>query len=102
MWGWAYGRLFLSALVLAKFLLALGKNADRAVPPDSSAGISAALIMALLVFAALVARPDRNPVALLLDRPDRAALFLLFGVFAIAPVLAASASTAAPSRRERR
>lgn len=90
MWGVGLaGAYFLSALVLAKFLLAFGKNADRAVPPDSSAGISAALCVALLVFAALVARPDRNPVALLLDRPDRAALFLLFGVFAIAPVLTA-------------
>ena len=90
MWGVGLaGAYFLSSLVLAKFLLAFGKNADRAVPPDSSAGISAALCVALLVFAALVARPDRNPVALLLDRPDRAALFLLFGIFAIAPVLTA-------------
>ena len=50
-------------------------------------GISTALSLLLLVTAALVARPDRQPLAWLLARPDCRALFRLVGILAGLPLL---------------
>lgn len=50
-------------------------------------GMSTALALALLVAAACVARPDRNPVAWLLARPDRRILVQTAGFLAGLPIL---------------
>ncbi len=64
------------------------------VTPSSGMGISTALGVLLLVAAAVMARPDLNPLAWLLARPDRRTLLRLGGVLAGLPVLLGSSRLA--------
>ena len=59
------------------------------VGTSNGMSILTALSVAWLAAAASIARTDRQPVAWLLARPDRAALVQLAGVFAGAPLLTA-------------
>ncbi|MCH9729429.1 MAG: sensor domain-containing diguanylate cyclase [Actinomycetia bacterium] len=58
-----------------------------AVTRSTGMGISTALSLLLLVAATVVTRPDRNPLAWLLARPDRTTLFRLGAALAGLPVL---------------
>ncbi len=58
-----------------------------AVTGSTGIGISTALGLQLLVAATVVIRPDRNPLAWLLARPDRTTLLRLGAVLAGLPVL---------------
>ncbi len=57
------------------------------VTRSTGMGISTALAVLLLVAAAFLARPDRNPVAWLLARPDGWALVRMVGTLAGPPIL---------------
>nr|MCH9733481.1 sensor domain-containing diguanylate cyclase [Actinomycetes bacterium] len=58
-----------------------------AVTRSTGMGISTALSLLLLVAATVVIRPDRNPLAWLLARPDRTTLLRLGTVLAGLPIL---------------
>jgi len=59
------------------------------VTPSTGVAISTALCLTLLGLAAVLARPDLNPVAWMLQRPDRASLVQLAGVVGAIPVMIA-------------
>ncbi|NTY60175.1 sensor domain-containing diguanylate cyclase [Mycolicibacterium sphagni] len=59
------------------------------VAPSNSMGIATAVGLVLLVAAAFGARPDWNPVAWLLARPDGRALLRLGALFAALPIVIA-------------
>ncbi|MCB0933240.1 MAG: EAL domain-containing protein [Mycobacterium sp.] len=87
---WAASLLGASAMsgvaVLAYFF---GAFSLLNVGTSNGMSILTALSVAWLAAAASIARTDRQPVAWLLARPDRAALVQLAGVFAGAPLLTA-------------
>ena len=56
------------------------------MPESTGRGISTAVGVLLLVTATVMARPDRNPVAWLVKRPDRWALLRLVGILGGAAV----------------
>lgn len=55
--------------------------------PSAGNSIAAALVMASLILAEVLSRPDREPVVWLLARPDRILLVQLAGILFILPVL---------------
>ncbi|MBB3602550.1 diguanylate cyclase (GGDEF)-like protein/PAS domain S-box-containing protein [Mycolicibacterium sp. BK556] len=57
------------------------------VAPSNGMGIATAVGLALVVVAALAARPDWNPVAWLLTRPDGRALVRMMALFAALPIV---------------
>lgn len=57
------------------------------LPESTGQGLASAIGVLLLVAASLAARPDRNPAAWLLARPDRWALLRLVGILGGLPVL---------------
>lgn len=86
LWG-----MFLIATVATPLVTVMGHmfRAISAVQLPESTGqeIATAIGVLLLVAATLAARPDRNPLAWLLARPDRWALLRLVGVLGGLPVL---------------
>lgn len=64
------------------------------IAESTGMGIATALAILLLSAATLLARPDRNPVAWLLARPDGWTLVRMVGVLAGPPILIASARLA--------
>ena len=83
--------IFLVAALATPLVTIVGHmfRAVFAVPLAESTGqaVLTAVGVLLLIGAALLARPDRNPVAWLLARPDRGALLRLAGVVCGLPVL---------------
>jgi len=55
--------------------------------PATGMGIATAVMMLMIVAAAIAARPDRNPVAWLLARPDGRALVRMGVLFAALPIV---------------
>ncbi|WP_233211579.1 sensor domain-containing diguanylate cyclase [Mycobacterium sp. shizuoka-1] len=64
------------------------------VPPSTGMGIATAVGLLLLIAAAFAARPDWNPVAWLLARPDGRALIRMFGLLAALPIVVGMARLA--------
>lgn len=58
-----------------------------AVTPSTGVAISTSIALLLLVIGSLLIRPDRDPVAWLIRRPDRRALFRMMAVLAGLPLL---------------
>ena len=81
------GAYALSLVAIAAYLF--GALSLVVATPSTGMAMATALGVMLLLIAAAVARPDRDPVAWLLARPDRAELIQLAGVFISAPVLMA-------------
>lgn len=85
---WALG---LAAVALTPFVAIAAYMFDAVsltrITPSTGMGISTALCLVLLVTAAVSARPDRNPLAWLLRRPDRWSLVRLLGVVAGLPIV---------------
>jgi diguanylate cyclase (GGDEF)-like protein/PAS domain S-box-containing protein len=81
----------LAAAVALPFVVAAGYLFETlslvGVTQSTGMGISTAVAVALLAFAAVAVRPDRNPAAWLLARPDRATLVRLGGILAGLPLL---------------
>ena len=81
--GWLWGLSLLAAL--ATPITTVVGHTFKAVaavnmPESTGQGISTAVGVLLLVTATVMARPDRNPVAWLVKRPDRWALLRLVGI----------------------
>ena len=88
--GWLSG-LFLLAAIATPITTVIGHMfkavAAVAVPESTGQGIPTAVGVLLLVTATVMARPDRNPVAWLVKRPDRWALLRLVGILGGLPFL---------------
>ncbi|MGB1224403.1 MAG: diguanylate cyclase domain-containing protein [Mycobacterium sp.] len=86
--AWAMG---LVAAVALPFVVTAGYLFEIlslvGVTGSTGMGISTAAAVALLIFAALATRPDRNPAAWLLARPDRMTLVRLGVILAGLPLL---------------
>ena len=88
--GWLWGLSLLAAL--ATPITTVVGHTFKAVaavnmPESTGQGISTAVGVLLLVTATVMARPDRNPVAWLVKRPDRWALLRLVGILGGLPFL---------------
>ncbi|MCB0947943.1 MAG: diguanylate cyclase [Mycobacterium sp.] len=86
--AWAVSLVATVALPFAS----VAEYAFEALPPagitrPTGMGISMATAIVLLVAAIFVARPDRNPLAWLLARPDRRTLARVGGILAVPPIL---------------
>lgn len=88
--AWGVGLVAAGALALVAIVAFLfGPLSAVTLKPSSGMSIPTAVCVALLVCAAGVARFDRNPVAWLLTRPDRAASVQLAGAVASIPLVIA-------------
>ncbi len=85
-WGVALAAATATVFVYAA-AYALGAAAFFRIGPTVGIGILTVIALGLLVTGAFAARPDRNPVAWLLARPDRKTLIQMAGILAAIPIL---------------